>query len=252
MARRNRPKQQPNSATQTLDALETRGDRLAGWISENPMPILAVGATILLIAGLWALLNQEDNQADLAAASELSAARVAYRSAMGANSNSIDIPEPANPQAAQSIREEAVLDFDRVSANHPATVAAALAQLEAGKLEQALNQLDAAQRHYQAGLEIVPAGNTLAAFFWVRLGSVAEALGQWSQAADAYKQAADMPDYPIRTAAMLDAIRCYMEAGDRPAAQAIAVELASAGAELQIPTHLESQLAELNANAVAP
>ena len=252
MARRNRPKQQPNSAAQTLDVLESRGDRLARWIGENPLPILAVGITILVIAGIWAVLNQDDNEADLAAAADLSAARVAYMSAMGANPNSIEIPEPANPQAAQSIREEAVLDFDRVSADHPATVAAALAQLEAGKLEQTLGQFEAARLHYEAGLENVPAGNTLGAFFWIRLGSVAEAQAQWSQAADAYKQAAEMPDYPIRVAAMLDAIRCYLEAGDRPAAQAMAQQVASIGPEFQIPAHIQSQLAELNATSFKP
>ena len=99
---------------------------------------------------------------------------------------------------------------------------------------------------------MIPPGKTLSAFFWVRLGSVAEAQGQWSQAAEAYKQAADIPDYPIRAAAMLDAIRCYIEAGDRPAAQAMADQLASTDAELQVPAHLESQLAELNAETLAP
>ncbi|MEE3326990.1 MAG: hypothetical protein VX252_06640 [Myxococcota bacterium] len=244
MARRKRPKQQPNSAAQTLDALESRGDRMASWIAENPLPILAVGVGILVIAGLWGVFSQEDNQADLAAATQLSAAQNAYRSAMGADANSIDIPEPANAAAAQSIREEAVLNFDRVSADHPGTIAAALAQLQAGKLEQDLNNTQGARSHYEAGLEIVPPGNSLAAFFWIRMASLAEAQADWSQAAESYMRAASVPSYPLSNSARIDAIRSYLEAGNSQAALAVRDELTASAPDAPLPPHIAAQIAE--------
>ena len=244
MARRNRPKPQPNSAAQTLDIIETRGDRLAEWIAENPVPIIATGIGILALAGVWAFFSQEDNEADLAAATQLSATQTAYRSAMGANANSIDIPEPANPAAARSIREEAILNYDRVTADHPNTVAAALAQLQAGKLEQDLGNSQAAEEHYQAGLGLVPAGNALSAFFWIRLASLAEAQADWTGAAAAYVEASTTPGYALQHAAQVDAIRCYLEAGDASAAQTIRDQLTTQAPDLQLPPHLVAQLAE--------
>ena len=244
MARRKRPKPQPNSAAQTLDALETTGDRLANWISENPLPILAVGVGILVIAGIWAVFSQEDNEADLAASTQLTATQAAYRSAMGADANAIDIPEPANRDAAQSIREEAILDYDRVSADNPGTVAAAVAQLQAGKLEQDLENLAAARSHYQSGLDRTPPGNALAAFFWVRLASIAEAENDPAGAADAYVQAANVPDYPLSHTARMDAIRCYLEAGDPKAAAVIHDQLQVQVPDIQLPPHVAAELAE--------
>ena len=252
MARRNRPKQQPNSAAQTLDIIETRGDRLAEWIAGNPVPIIATGVGILVLAGAWAFFSQEDNQADLAAATQLSETQTAYRSAMGANGNSIDIPEPANPAAAQSIREEAVLNYDRVTADHPNTVAAALAQLQAGKLEQDLGNPQGARGHYEAGLDIVPAGNPLSAFFWVRMASLAEAQQDWAGAASAYVNASEVPGYGLRHAAQVDAIRTYLEAGDSQAAQALHDQLVTTSPDAPLPPHVSAQLAEYGPSSGTP
>ncbi|MAI79243.1 MAG: hypothetical protein CL917_09905 [Deltaproteobacteria bacterium] len=245
MARRTRKKQQPNSAAVTLDAIESRSDRLAQWIAENPLPILAVGAVILLIAAIWGFAGQENNEVDMAASAQLSEAQISYRTSMGAPAGAVEIPEPANPEAAQSIREQAIVDFDQVTLDHPGTIAAALAQLEAGKIAQTMGAVQIAQGHFQVGLENVPSGDSLRALFLVRLGSLYEVNQEWAQAASVYEEAGAMDNYPLRQIALADAIRSYLEAEDSDAAQRLAEQLQQDELALELPAYVQSQLSGL-------
>jgi len=253
VARRKRPKQQPHSAAQTLDVLESRSDRAANWISENPLPLLAVGIVVLLVAAIWGIASQDDREEDLQASAELSAVEADYRTAMGAAPGSVEIREPANPVAARSIREDFVAQFTDVSAGAPGTVAGALAKLEAGKLEQELGHLESAETLFRAGAEsLPPAGEALEAFFLVRLASAHEAASDWAEAARIYLQASQVPGYALHEAAVADAFRCYLEADDLEAARSLLPLLEGDGTESALPSYVSARLAEMRAFEKAP
>ena len=77
-------KKQSDSAAQTLDALESRGDKLAEWIGTNPLQLLAGAGAILLIAGGYGTMTcYSDQQSEISAAA-LSELEGEYRQAMGA------------------------------------------------------------------------------------------------------------------------------------------------------------------------
>ena len=253
VARRRRPKQEPHSAAHTLNALETRGDRAAEWISENPLLILGVGGVILLVAAIWGFSSQDDREEDLQASAELSVVENDYRTAMGAAAGSVEIPEPANPEAARSIREDFVAQFSQLGAGASGTVAGALAQLEAGKLEQQLGHLESAETLFRAGAEALPpAGEGLAAFFLVRLASAHEAASEWPEAARTYLRASQVPDYPLSQAAVADAIRCYLEAGDLEAARSLLPSLERDGANAAIPNYVSARFDEIRYSGNTP
>lgn len=242
----------PDSAAQTLDAIESWGDRAAGWISDNPTPILAVVVVVLVVAGVVGLTRESFDAGAEESATALARVQHDYRVAMGGTPGSIEIPEPANPDTARRIRREAIADYEAVAAEYAGTSAGALALLEAGKLQQQLDDNAGALASFTRGLESVDDDDTIGAFLLARIASVHEVEGRYAEAADAYERAASVPGYALRYDALADAARCHALAGDADRALAIGERLRAEAPDVQIPPYLEARLAELRRTAGGP
>ena len=108
-----RQKREPESIAQTLNEIESTGDRLSEWISENPRLILGVVLGITVVAGGYALITSSRETALEDASAALGRVQSDYRKAMGASPDDLVVSEPANPETAKRVRAEFVERFDR-------------------------------------------------------------------------------------------------------------------------------------------
>lgn len=244
MATRKR-RHHPESAAETLEAIESWGDRAARWIGEHPMPILGAAVAILLIAGVFGLTRDTLSADASESAAALARVQHDYRIAMGGTPGSIEVPEPANPETARRIRQDTIAEYEQVAAEHAGTTAGALALLEAGKLHQQLGEPETAIETYERGLESVDADAPVRAFLLTRLASVHESAGRYAQAAETYEQAASVPGYALRYHALADAARNHAQAGDAERALAAQDRIASEAPDVQLAPYVEARLSEL-------
>jgi tetratricopeptide (TPR) repeat protein len=238
---------EPESIAHTLDEIESRGDRISIWISENPIPILGTGLGILLLVGGLSLVvsMQESRLEDASAA--LGVVQAEYRQAMGASLDDVIVNEPANPETARRVREEYTVRFAEVAAEHAGTAGAALAGLEAGLLEQALGMPDEAVSTWQATVSELEPGDTIAALLELRLAAAFEADARWVEAGEAFERAADIESFPLGQTARAEAARCYAEAGEIIRALAAYDRVKNEDPAGFLPEHLDAQLLELRA-----
>ena len=85
-AKPGKSKRKPESAAETLDQLESLGDRLGTWIAENAMLLMGLAVLILLLAGGYGLVHSHREAAREAASAGLAKVENAYLSAMGGSS----------------------------------------------------------------------------------------------------------------------------------------------------------------------
>ena len=230
----------------SLDALQSRSDKIGDWIASNPTPILGALGGILAIALVVGLIGSSREGAVAEAADQLSRAQRDFRVAMGVDATAIDIPEPANPEAARTAREAAVVDLQAVIDDHGGSPAAAIAALELGDI---LIQLD------RAG-EAIPlwetaAGNasgSLRGMLLQRIGTEAELGEDLAAAADAYERASAIDGYPLRHLALAEAARVHATRGEDDAAVALLERLETEAPDFAIPEHVEARLSEIRAS----
>jgi predicted negative regulator of RcsB-dependent stress response len=238
------PKRQP---TDTLEELESLGERLVGWIGANPVLVLTVAGGILLVAaGLGGWRAWQGSRADRAAAS-LAELRSKYVVAMGGTPNDVKIPEPANPETARSLRTEYVERFLEVARAHRGTAAAALAQLEASEIYAQLGNPDRALEVLKESVAELSADSPVAGILGSRIARLQEDAGHLEDAARSYEAAAAIPGYPLRTQALGDAARCWADAGKDDQAVALYAKLQSDPGEHHLAPHIEARLRELQA-----
>jgi tetratricopeptide (TPR) repeat protein len=243
-------KQTPNPTAETLRELEASGDRLAEWASANATLILGAIAAILLIAGAIGLYVQAGEEARDEAANDLALATSQYRKEMGADPVAGPIPEPANPELAESVRVRYVDRFAEVARNHAGTTAGAVAWLEAGQLQSELGRLEAAAESFGRARDEA-GGNAIAAIAETRLAHLAEERGDLATAAAAYERAAAIDTYPLRPQALADATRCWLEADEVERALATYQRLESEFPNEPAPPAIEASIAELRAASTA-
>ncbi len=245
MARRRRVPTHEGSAAKALDEIESAGDRVVIWLAEKQWILLALAVTILLVTGVWAYLSSTAEESTSAADTALSEAQIGYRLAMGATPGGVTIPEPANPEVARQIRQDFAARFTEVGEAHVGTAPGAVAFLEAGKLQQALGETEAAIASYEAGVDSLPADDALRGFLWSRLGSVYEESGSWAEAAAVYAKAGALTRYAIHAGATASAIRAYIRSGEPSSALELADELGRTEPDFQLPEFLQAQIDEL-------
>jgi len=236
---------QPDSAAETLEAIESWGDRALAWVTENPTPVLAIAVAALLVAGVVGLTRDWSDSSANESAAALARVQHDYRIAMGGTPGSIDVPEPANPETARRIRSETVAHYEQVATDYAGTTAGALALLEAGKLQQELGDTDAAIATFERGLRDIPEGDPIRAFLWSRIASVHESAGRYAAAADADEKAAAIESYPLRFDALADAARLWALAGDTDRALAAYERIQVEAPELKLPPYVEARLVEM-------
>lgn len=244
MARKHQP-----TAIETLDEIQSAADRLGHWVQENLRWVVAAVVVLLLAAGLTSYLANARARSEKAASIALAETRNAYLTAMGAGPGALEVPELANPEAAEAIRAEYTERFGAVADAHPGTVSGALARMEVAQLAIEAGDTERALAVFEQILAEDPPSESLRGLV---LQSAAQALEQaerWSEAAERHQQAAGIEAYPLRHWALADAARCLVAAGDRETARSLYARLDSEAPELRLPDHLRAQKRELEAAA---
>jgi tetratricopeptide (TPR) repeat protein len=246
VAKKKKQHQKPESAAATLEEIQSRGDRIADWIGQNPMPILGAGAAVLaLAAGVGLFFTQRESALEASSAA-LSEVRLDYREAMGASPNVFEIPEPASPKLAQEVREEYVGRFEAVAEEYSGATAG-LALLEAGSLQQQLGEDQKAIETWQTALSHLSGDDPLRGIVLERIAGGQEQQGDFAAAAQTHAEAAEIQNYPLRYSALVNAARCLAEAGDTEGAIAAFARVERESPDLNIPPHTQARLRELRA-----
>lgn len=231
----------------TLEQLESLGDRLVGWVGANPAVVLGTAAVILLVAaGIGGVRAWRSSSAD-AASTALAAIQSEYIEKMGGQAGSTVAPEPANPETARQVRTEFVERFATFARDHAGTPAQALAALEASELYEALGAPDKAREIVQEAAAALPSDSPIRGVVLRRAAVLAEGAGDFEAAAKAHLAAADAPGYPLRIEALADAARCWAEAAKTDEALAIYAKIESEAPDYKLPPHVRARLAELQA-----
>ena len=232
-----------------FDEFESSADRLADWIRNNAA-WLGLGV-LVAIGGSWGIQSwvERSETREEEASAALAEARNRFLGAMGASPGATEVPELANPAAAEGIREEYRSDLRKVAEAHAGTVGGALARLEAIDLAEPDRGPAATLEELQALLAQLPGRASLRPIALQRIAQTQEALGDFAAAAAAYEAAAGIGDYPLRHLARADAARCYAEAGEPARALALYDQLAAEAPELRLPEHHRVLSRELRATA---
>jgi tetratricopeptide (TPR) repeat protein len=240
---------QKHASTDTLEQLESLGDRLMSWVSANPLVVLGTAGVILLTAaGIGGARAWRSASAD-AASSALAKIQHEYVLAMGGEPGETAVPEPANPETARQVRTAFVERFASFAREHEGTPAQVFAALEASRIYEALGADEPARDILQAAAAAQPAESPIRAVALRRYAAMAETTGDFTAAAEAHRAAADTPGYPLRLEALADAARSWAEAGRRDEALALFARIQSEAPEYRLPPHVQARLAELQARA---
>jgi tetratricopeptide (TPR) repeat protein len=246
-AKKAKTRRESESIAHTLDELESRGDRLTSWILENPRIVLGTGLVILVAGGAFGILRSQQEGSLEAATAALGAAQLEYRKAMGAPTDGVDVPEPANPETAKRVREEYAARFGEIAREHPGTAGGALAAMEAGTLLEQLGSVEDALATWSESVASLASDQTIRALIELRIAGAYEAQARWIEAGEAFERAADVTGYPLRQSARADAARCYAEGGEVERALAAFARVKSEDPDVFIPEHLNARLLELAA-----
>jgi len=250
-ARVARRKPDTSGATEVLHEIESLGERLAQWVSENWRLAAAIVAGILLAAALYgAWISWSRGRAEEASAA-LASVREEYLHAMGATPGALEIPELANPEAAESVRTEFRERFAEVAREHSGTAAGALAWIAAGDLAQEAGDAEAAVSTWQDALDDVGDHEALRGALLQRIARAHERAGRWNEAAEAHQQAGGLEDFPLHPFALADAARAWDTAGQPDRALQLFERLETRHPDFPLPDYLRARVRELRALAAS-
>lgn len=238
-------RKESQQATETLHEIESALDRVAGTAAENPTAVLAVLSGILLIAAGFGVVDWYGKRSEDQAGAAISQVQSEYLQAMGAAPGAVQVPEPANPEAGRQVRLEYVDKFLEAAREHSGSSAAVSALLEAAALQREAGDDEASLTTLALAVEESPPGTALRGLALVGLAGALEAAGQWSEAGDAFAEAADIPDFLTGAQALADAARCFAEGGDAARALELAERVETENPDFPIPAHTAARLAEL-------
>ena len=239
-----------SSAAETLEEIESGAERLAEWIQEHLAIVVGFVVVALVGAGGFSWYLGARDSAETEASSALGAARNDYLAAMGAPPGAIDVPELANPEAAERIRSEYRERFQSIADEHAGTVAGALARMEVGNLLSEVGEWEASLEAWEQALAEAPPTPGLRGLLLGRIAQTHEELGSWERAAESHEEAAGLEEYPLRYWAMADAARCWARAGQRERALALYERVESEAPDMKLPDHMRVQIRELRAASV--
>ena len=237
----------------TLEELESVGERLAQWVGANPAIVLGIAGAILLgAAGFGGYRAFSSSQADKASAS-LAKLHGEFVAAMGGKVTEVEVPEPANPETAKATRTEYADKYLALAKEWSGTPTAALSLLEAGELFTKLGNPDRALEVLLQALEQAPADSPIRAVVASQIAHLQEGKGDFEAAARSHETAAAVPGFPLHTDALAQAARCWAEAGKPDQALAIYQRLRSDSPDLKLAPHIEARLQEIEARgAISP
>jgi tetratricopeptide (TPR) repeat protein len=247
-------RKESQQATETLEEIEGVLDRMAEWASSNPIIVLGVLGGVLAIAAALGGWHSYQQSRELNASAEISGLLGEYRLAMGAERDAIEVTEPANPETARAARERFAGLLETAAAEHGGTAAAVEARIHAGNLLEKLDDREAALEQWRLAADEASSSGNLEGLALVRLAHGLEAAGEPAEAAVIFERAGDVEDFGDRRAALADAARCYLDAGDSDRALALALRLEGEDEEsaASLPSHVEARLSELRLQNAAP
>jgi tetratricopeptide (TPR) repeat protein len=223
-----------------IEEIESITERAANWVRDHLY--LTVGVLVAVLASVGAVGAMQSHQIRQAeaAADALDQVTADYMVAMGANPGDLVAPEPANPTAANSIRNDFAAQYAAVAAEHAGTPAAAMARFEEGNLAAESGDLDHATQIWEGALGELSENPSLRGIFQQRIGGANEAAGRWLQAGEAHEAASAIEGYPLRYWAMASAARCYDQADEHKRARDLSLRLSQLAPDLKLPDHLNS------------
>lgn len=239
-----RHKDQP---ADTLEELESIGERLAQWVGGNPAIVLTVAGAILLGAASYGGYRAWSHSQANSGSAALATLHADFVAAMGGKPTDVEVPEPANPETAKTVRTEYADKYLALAKEWSGSPTGALALLDAGQLFAELGNTDRALEVFQQAADDAPTGSPIRGVVDSRVGHLLESKGDFEAAAKAHEAAAAIPGFPLRTEALADAARCWAEAGKPDQALAIYQRLKSETPDLQLAPHVEARLSEIEA-----
>jgi len=237
-------------ATETLHEIESVFDRAAHWAAHNPVLVLAGVAAILVSSAAFGGYRTWRTHQEANASAEVAAIAADFLGAMGAKPGQLDIPEPANAEAAAATRREYATRLSEAADRLSGTRAAVTARLQAGQLHADLGDQDAALAAWRSAAEAAPRGSALEALARVRLGTGLEAAGDAAAAAEAYLAAGRVADFPGRILALGDAARSFADAGQNERALEVFGALSEEEVD-KLPVYVSARLTELRIRSAA-
>ena len=226
---------------------------MAIWVATHRWLVMGMIGAVLASGGAWELLRSRAERRELEASNAFDQTQMAYLSAMGAEPGAIDVPELANPSAAEQIRVEYVEKYRGVAQTHPGTLPAALAWMEAADLLEAQGDVDASLESLQKGLAEQPGNPRIAGLIHQRIAQLYEDRGQIAEAAAEHQTAGELPGFPLRSSALADAARCYAQAGQPDRARELLERIESEAKDgASLPPEARSLLRELRASQAPP
>jgi tetratricopeptide (TPR) repeat protein len=248
VAKKKKKKAVEESTGARLDEIQSRGDDLSEWISNNPLPILGGVFAILAVTGIYVLAMSGLDGSRNAASAEIAAVKNDFRVAMGgAYSGSLVIPEPANPETARNTREEYIGRFRELAAAHEGTEMGGYALFQIASLQSELDDDEAALATYQQALESYDEDAAMRGIILERVALLHEASGDLAGATASHLAASEIGDYPLRYFALLNAARTQAEAGQDDLAVVNFDRVTLESPDLLIPEHTQALLSELKA-----
>ena len=235
----------------TLEELESVGERLVQWVGANPVIVLGIAGAILLGAASYGGYRAFAHAQAEKASTSLATLRSEFVAAMGGKATDVEVPEPANPETAKTVRTEYTDKYLAIAKEWRGTPTAALSLLEAGELFAKLGNPDRALEVSIQASEQVPAASPIRAVIESRIAHLQEEKGDFAAAATAYEAAAAVPGNPLHADALAQAARCAAEAGKTEQALALYQRLKTETPDLKLAPHIEARLQELEARAGA-
>lgn len=236
----------------TLEELQSLGERLAQWVGANPAIVLGVAALILATAGAFGGYRAWSASRAERASAALSTLRSDLIVAMGGSATDTEVPEPANPETARTLRTEFANRYLALAEEWGGTPTGGLALLEAGSLFEQLGNAERALEVWTRALAVTPPTSPAAGILHARIGRVHEDAGRFGDAAKAYEAAAAIPGYPLAAGALADAARCWSEAGQNEPALAAWRRLKADHPEYRAAHYVDARLSEMELRAGGP
>lgn len=244
-------KKKRSDAPELIEEFEGAADRVANWVSEHAW--LVGGGLVAVLLAVWGIqaVGEAGREEEAAASNALDAARSSYLLALGAAPGAFEIPELANPAAAEAIHEEYLEKFQALANDHPGTVAGTLARFESATLMDELGRSEQTAALWQEALAEAVGNPRLEGMLQQRIAAAHEDADAWSQAATAHEAAAAIADYPLRYWAMVDAGRCWLAAGEPERALGFFDQVETEAPELRLPDHIKVVVRELREASAA-
>ena len=242
-------RQRKEEPADTLDELESLGERLMQWIGANPLPVLGAALLILVLAaavgGYRAYAGSRASRASAALASLHTELVVA----MGGKPTEDAVPEPANPETARTVRTQFADRYLALAKDWSGTPAQGLALLQAGDLFDQLGNTDRALEVWTEAVGATSSHSPTLGILQSRVATLDEEKGDFEAAARAHGAAAAVPGFPLAATALADAARCWAQAGKDDAALAAYRRLKSDYPDYHVPPYVEAKLSELEVRA---